>query len=408
MENDARRAAEVAARVAYGRMVAWLAARSRNLAAAEDALAEAFRTALETWPVRGIPDRPEAWLVTAARRHLGHGWRHERVRADSVPTLVLLAEEAAEDTPDQLGDERLKLLFVCAHPAIDEAVRAPLMLQTVLGLDAVRIARAFLVAPAALGQRLVRAKAKIRDAGIRFEVPGRDELEPRLEAVLEAIYAAYGSGWDDVAGADPKRRDLADEGLHLGRIAASLLPDEPESRGLLALMLYCEARRPARRDAAGGFVPLERQDAALWSRDLIVDAEAELTRARAANRIGRFQLEAAIQSVHAQRAVTGRTEWRAVALLYEGLVRLSPTAGALVGRAAAVAECHGPVAGLAMLETIPAELVDGYQPFWALRAHLLATLDRNDEAAIAYYRAADLSDDPAVRAFLDERRAGLV
>jgi RNA polymerase sigma-70 factor (ECF subfamily) len=277
------------------------------------------------------------------------------------------------------------------------------MLQTVLGLDAARIAAAFLVPAATMGQRLVRVKTKIRDAGMRFEVPGPDELAPRLGSVLGAIYAAYGSGWDDVAGADTRRRGLAEEAIWLGRLVARLLADEPEALGLLALMLHCEARRAARRDAAGGYVPLSEQDVSRWARPMIDEAEGVLRRASRAGRPGRFQLEAAVQSAHAMRAVTGRTDWEAIVLLYDTLIRVAPTVGAEVARAAALAEMGGAEAGLAALVAVPAAAVAGYQPFWALRGHLLGRLRRVDEAAQAYGRAIVLSEDPAVRSFLEEK-----
>ena len=395
-------AAELAARVSYGRLLAYLAAQSRDLTAAEDALGEAFVAALETWPRAGVPDKPEAWLLAVARRRLIDGARHARVEDVAAAALRIVVDRAEQEASSKalFPDERLKLLFVCAHPAIDPAARTPLMLQTVLGLDAARIASAFLVAPAAMGQRLVRVKAKIRDAGIRFEIPEPRELPSRLEAVLQAIYAAYGSGWKDVAGADPRRQGLAEEAIWLGRLVTRLLPDEPEGQGLLALMLHCEARRGARRDAEGRYVPLTRQDVALWSQPLIEEAEEILAAASKAMKPSRFQLEAAIQSVHAQRAVTGRTDWEAIALLYEGLIRLAPTIGAQVGSAAALAEAKGDDAGLAALEAIPPEAVAGYQPYWALSAHLLERLGRAAEAREAYARAVGLSEDPAVRDFL--------
>src|SRR5688572_17203801 len=217
--DEVRRAIEDAARSSYGRLIAYLSARTRDVAAAEDALADAFLAALDTWPRDGLPEKPEAWLLTAARRRLIDRARHDRrVRTTSASGLDLVAETSdAAASGDEFPDERLKLLFVCAHPAIDPAVHTPLMLQTVLGLDAARIARAFLVSPTAMGQRLVRAKAKIRDARIAFEVPGEGELAPRLSAVLEAIYAAYASGWEDAAGADPRMRGLADEAIWLAR-----------------------------------------------------------------------------------------------------------------------------------------------------------------------------------------------
>lgn len=399
---DAHRAVEQAVRDSYGRLIAFLSARSRNVAAAEDALGEALRAALEAWPRAGIPDKPEAWLLTAARRRLIDAARHSRVETAALPTLLAAVDEAEEMAGSDVvfPDERLKLLFICAHPAIDAGARAPLMLQTVLGLDASRIASAFLVQPSAMGQRLSRAKAKIRDAGIAFELPEAKELPSRLDAVLNAVYAAYGSGWDDVAGADPRRKGLAAEAIDLGRLLMRLMPGEPEVQGLLALMLHCEARRDARRTATGSYVPLSEQDVTCWSRPMIEEAERCLNIAARARHIGRFQLEAAIQSAHAQRARTGRTDWEAVALLYEGLVRLAPTVGALVGRAAAVAEARGAVTAWALLEAIPAEAIKSYQPYWALAAHLLTCMQRSEDAAAAYSRAIGLCEDPAMREFL--------
>ena len=226
MSLEATRVIERAARDSYGRLLAYLAARSRDLAAAEDALADAFRAALETWPRDGVPDKPEAWLLTTARRKLLDAKRHRHVQSAAAYELLVLADEAEDfaEANNVFPDERLKLLFVCAHPAIDPAARTPLMLQTVLGLDAVRIASAFLVKPSAMGQRLARVKTKIRDAGIAFELPQERELPERLDAVLEAIYAAYGSGWDDVAGADARRKGLAAEALYLGRLLLHLMP----------------------------------------------------------------------------------------------------------------------------------------------------------------------------------------
>ncbi|MBV9774137.1 MAG: RNA polymerase subunit sigma-70 [Gemmatimonadetes bacterium] len=405
---DTHRAVEQAARDSYGRLLGFLAARSRDVEAAEDALGDAFQAALASWPRTGVPERPEAWLLTVARRRLINAARRDRVRAEAAPTLLALADEARDlaATDVVFPDERLKLLFICAHPAIDPAVRTPLMLQTVLRLDAARIASAFLVRPSTMGQRLTRAKARIREAGIPFEVPEAGELPPRLDAVLEAVYAAYGSGWDDVAGADPRRRGLAGEAIALGWLLVRLIPGEPEAWGLLALMLHCEARREARRTPEGGYVPLLEQDVTRWSEETMAEAEFCLDTAARAGSVGHFQLEAAIQSVHAQRARTGRTDWDAVALLYEGLVRLTPTVGALVGRAAAVAEAHDAPEGWALLRAVPAASVAGYQPYWALTAHLLERMGRPAEAAGALARAIGLCEDPAVRDFLVRRARG--
>jgi len=403
--DDAHRAIEAVARESYGRLVAYLAARTRDVAAAEDALSEALVAALTTWPRDGVPRSPEAWLLTSARNRLVDRARHERMRAESEPTLELLLGESIEaKARDAIPDERLKLLFVCAHPAIAPDVHTPLMLQAVLGFDAAAIARAFLVQPAAMSQRLVRAKAKIRDTGIAFEVPEARELPERLEAVLHAIYAAYGSGWEDAAGVDPKASGLADEAIWLARLLKERLPGEPEVRGLLALMLHCEARRPARRSADGRFVPLSEQDPALWNRAMIENAEAELAAAAEAARAGRFQIEAAIQSVHAERARTGRTDWRAIADFYRRLVAVAPTLGARVGLAAAVAEVEGARAGLSLLGELDRASVEAYQPYWAVRAHLSQISGLAGEAANAYDRAIALAEDDAVRRFLAEQR----
>jgi RNA polymerase sigma-70 factor (ECF subfamily) len=257
-----------------------------------------------------------------------------------------------------------------------------------------------------MGQRLVRAKRKIREAGIPFEVPDTD-LPQRLDAVLEAIYAAYDLGRDDAAGVDRPAQDLADEAVWLARVVRERLPDEPEIRGLLALMLFCDARRAARRTPDGRYVPLSEQDSAAWSASAIREAESELGAAARLGQIGRFQLEAAIQSVHVERAQTGRTDWAAIVVFYEHLVRLAPTLGARVAQAAAMAEAHGAAAGLALLDTIDRATVATYQPFWAVRAHLLRQAGDGAEAAEAndaYDRAIGLTQDPATRQFLLDRR----
>jgi len=403
-----QRAIEAVARQSYGRLVAYLAARTRDVAAAEDALGDALVAALTAWPRDGVPTSPDAWLLTSARNRLIDAARHRRVQSAHADAFAHLTDEWADAAPDDpLPDERLKLLFVCAHPAIDPSMHTPLMLQAVLGLDAAAIARAFVVAPATMGQRLVRAKAKIRDAGIAFEIPDAAQLPARLDAVLHAIYAAFGSGWEDATGTDARARGLVDEAIWLARMLKERLPDAAEVGGLLALMLHCEARRPARRSADGAFVPLSEQDPRAWIAALADEAERELAAAAALNRPGRFQLEAAIQSVHADRARSGRTDWPAIALLYEGLVRLAPTLGARVGRAAAVAEANGAIAGFELLDAIDDAATASYQPYWAVRAHLSAAVGRLDSAHDAFERAIALSDDAAVRAYLATRRDAL-
>jgi RNA polymerase sigma-70 factor (ECF subfamily) len=404
-EDVAHRTVERMARESYGRLVAYLSVHTRDVAAAEDALSEALLSALTAWARNGIPQSPEAWLMTTARRSIIDAVRHQRVVSESEPTLQLLRDNTMEiPTSTEFPDERLKLLFVCTHPSIDPSMHTPLMLQTVLGLNADRIAGAFLIAPKTMGQRLSRAKTKIRDGGIQFEIPDQRELPQRLDAVLEAIYAAFGIGWDDMAGADHRGRDLAEEAIWLARVLLQLVPNDAEVQGLLALMLHCEARRAARRDSRGRFVPLSEQDPQLWSLALLEEAEGYLAEAGKHGRAGRFQLEAAIQSVHAERARSSRVEWTAIAGFYEQLNRMSPTIGREVGYAAALAEAYGPRRGLAVLDRLDPESVLTYQPYWAVRAHILQLLEKNSEARDAYDRAIGLTEDPAVREFLLRKR----
>jgi RNA polymerase sigma-70 factor, ECF subfamily len=401
--SSAANLAESVARSSYGRLVAFLAARSGDVAGAEDALADAFAAALEHWPVGGVPDKPEAWLLTAARRRLIDNARKAKLRQDKAGEVTRQIEELAMAGAEEhaIPDERLRLMFACAHPALDAGVRAPLILQTVLGFDAAAIASAFLVSPAAMGQRLVRAKTKIREAGIPFRVPEREELPERLDTVLEAVYAVFAEGWADPEGAQPKRRNLAGEGIWLGRLLVSLLPGEPEALGLLALMLHAEARRPARRDVDGNFVPLAEQDTLLWDDALIDEAEALLGRAARAGRIGRYQLEAALQSAHAVRRRGLAVDWVAMVGLYDALVFLTGSPVAALNRAVALAHGEGPQMGLALLDelSVDARLAD-YQPYWAARADLLARAGRQDEARDAYARAIGLESDPVIRRYL--------
>ncbi len=409
-DEPARATAEAVARHSYGKLVAFLAARTRDVAGAEDALADAFAAALADWPVSGIPGSPEAWLLAVARRKIVDAARRQRTRADAAAELRLMAAEleAAAASTAPIPDDRLTLMFACAHPAIDPGVRAPLILQTILGFDAAAIASAFLVAPATMGQRLVRAKNKIRQAGIPFRVPERADLRERLDAVLEAIYAAFAEGWTDPTGTEIRRRNLAEEAIWLGRLVVSLLPDEPEALGLLALMLHAEARRNARRSAQGAYVPLADQDPALWDTPAIEEAEALLLRASAMGAIGRYQLEAAVQSAHVVRRRGGRSDWAAIERLYDALSALTGSPVVAINRAIAVAETRGAAAGLAALDALAddARLAE-YQPYWAARAGLLARTGAADEADRAYELAIGLESDPAVRGFLQGRRAAL-
>jgi RNA polymerase sigma-70 factor (ECF subfamily) len=396
--------AELAARASYGRLLSILAVRTRDLAGAEDALSEAFLAAVTQWPLDGVPQNPEGWLLTAARRKLVDAARRRRARDEKH--LLLRVDVQDEADGDFFGDERLRLLFVCAHPAIDAAVRTPLMLQTVLGLDAARIASALRVAPKTMGQRLWRAKTKIRDAGIPFDVAA-DELPQRSFAVLEAIYAAYGSGWEDVAAQGAASRGLTEEAIWLARLTVRLLPEEPEARGLLALMLFAEARAHARRGEDGAYVPLTEQDPSRWDPQRIAEAEAILKEAARMERIGPLQLEAAIQSAHLDGRRSGRHDHRALWLLYEALVGMAPTLGVRVAHAVALSKVQGAARGVDLLDALDAAVTNDYQPFWSARAHLLERSGRLDEARDAYERAIGLAEEDGVRRWLLARKRGL-
>ena len=403
--SDARAIAEETARASYGRLLAWLSSRARDVAAAEDALAEAFRAALESWPEKGVPASPEAWLLTAAKRKLIDAGRRETTRHDSTPALALAAEEAEaaarEDAP--FPDERLKLFFICAHPAIDREIRTPLMLQTVLGLEAARIASAFLISPRAMSGRLVRAKRKIKVAGIPFDPPENDDLSPRLPAVLEAIYAAYGAGWDERTGAEGEQSDLTGEAIYLARLVTTLLPHEAEGWGLLALMLHAETRKEARRDG-GEYIPLREQNTDKWNMALFREAEAALSRAWRLNASGPYQIEAAIQSAHAASRLHGRDVSKDIVMLYKHLNEIAPTIGAAVGHAGALAAAGDVEQALATLDALAPERIKDYQAYWAVRADILRRLERHDDARAAYDRAIGLAQDDATRRFLMGRR----
>ncbi len=406
--DDARRAAERVARESYGRLIAYLAARTRDVAGAEDALSDAFAAALRTWPIDGVPESPDAWLLTAARRRQTDAARRKLVHDAGREHLRLIGDEleAMADEPNALPDRRLLLMFACAHPAIEVGMRTPLILQTILGLTSEDIAVAFLVPPKTMGQRLVRAKTRIRDAGIPLRMPDASELPERLAAVLDAIYAAYTKGWSEPL--DDAAPALAEEAMWLGRLVVSLLPQEPEAKGMLALMFYTSARSAARRDASGAYVPLEAQDTTLWDDSLLALAESLLRQASASGPSGRYQIEAAIQSAHVTRRLTGVANWRAVVTLYDHLLSLTGSPVVMLNRAVARAELEGPRAALGDLSRLEADKrLLSYQPFWAAKAHLCEQAGETAAAIEALTVAIGLSTEAPLRSYLKAQLAAL-
>ena len=414
--NSAAQVIETAARDSYGRLLAWLSARSGDIAMAEDALAEALTQALAQWPSDGVPDEPEAWLLTVARRRLIDVQRRAATQLDAAQRLRLeqqlkLQQDASEASSvpfrERLPDRRLELLFVCTHPEIPYRMRTPLMLQAVLGMSAERMASALLIAPTTLGQRLVRVKREIVAKRLAFEVPPEHELPERLEFVMEAIYAAFGADWDTEPGQGASATGLASEALWLSRLLVDLVPEAAEAKGLYALLCFCESRRAARRSPEGAFIPLEEQDVASWNMDLIIEGEKALWLAAKQQQRGPYQIEAAIHSIHAHRARSGHTDWRAIYEAYFALVRDFPTLGAQVGFAASAGRVGDCAEGLNILDELDPKRVAHYQPFWAVRAWLLSELGDRPAARAAYSKAIGLCSDPAVRAWLSERAARL-
>jgi predicted RNA polymerase sigma factor len=420
--GSAARAAGVAARDSYGRLLALLAASTSDIAAAEDALADAFERALRTWPSQGVPGNPDAWLLTVARNRLRDHWKSAHARRASPARAVqddavqdeAVQDEAVQDEAvhvgdvdvDAIPDRRLELMLVCAHPAIEPAVRTPLMLNTVLGFTAEQVGRAFSMPASTMATRLVRAKKRIKAARIPFRLPGRDDLEPRMTAVLEAVYGAYVIDW---ATTGPQARQLPSEALHLAEVLTTLVPADPEARGLAALVQLSAARAPARLDAHGRFVPLADQDPLAWDPRLINRAHEHLRAAHARGQLGRFQLEAAIQAVHCARRQGGGTDWPTLLTLHRLLHSVAPSLGSGVALAAVTAEVDGPAAGLAALDALLAEAgqhAGRFQPARATRAHLLERLGRGEEAVAAYESAIAVTHDSAERQYLEHRRDG--
>lgn len=406
--GEAARAAEHVARDSYGRLVAFLAVRTRDVAGAEDALGEAFASALETWPRDGVPRNPDAWLLTVARRRQTDAIRRRQTRAAGEDHLRLIADEieAAAGETVAIPDRRLALMFACAHPDIEPAMRAPLILQTVLGLSAIDIAAVFLIPPATMGQRLVRAKNRIREAGIPFAIPDHAELPGRLDGVLDAVYAAYAKGWSELGETDGT--GLAEEAVWLARLLVALLPDQPEAQGMLALMLYTSSRAAARRSADDSYVPLDEQDTDLWDRERIDAAETLLREASAHGPSGRYQLEAAIQSAHVARRLVGADTWPAILALYTHLLELTRSPVVALNRAAVLARIEGPYAALDALAPLAEDRrMLSYQPWWATRAHILAEAGHREAAREAYSVAIGLATDSAARTWLQHRLAAL-
>ena len=388
----------------YGRAVAVLVRVLGDIDAAEEAVQDAFTAAVERWPSTGLPPSPAGWIITTARNRAIDRFRREASRADRQAQAALLrvADEPFEEGP--VRDERLRLIFTCCHPALAVGAQVALTLRLLGGLTTAEIAHAFLVPEATMAQRLVRAKAKIRAAGIPYRVPADADLPDRLRAVLAVVYLVFNEGYAASSGERLVRDDLCAEAIRLGRQLAELMPDEPEVMGLLALMLLVESRRAVRTGADGGLVLLADQDRALWDRALIAEGQAIVRRCLRRNRPGPYQIQAAINAVHSDAAVGADTDWRQILQLYDQLMAVAPSPIVALNRAVAVAEVEGPAAALGLVDGL--DLGD-YHVFHAIRADLLGRLDRDQEAALAYEAAIALTDNAAEREFLSRSRDSL-